>query len=69
GLKDNGLYRAALLFLELWQNLGHIQSEDEELIAQMRQFDAQLSPFDLPYVLGADTPKIWWGPLEANLNI
>ncbi|CAG8789360.1 28983_t:CDS:2, partial [Gigaspora margarita] len=69
GLKDNGFHRAALLSLELWQNLGHTRPEGEELIAQMRRFDARSSPFDLPYVSGIDTPKIWWGLLEANLGI
>ncbi|CAG8686539.1 1570_t:CDS:2, partial [Ambispora leptoticha] len=32
-LKDNGFHKAALTSLELWQNLEHIQSEDEELVA------------------------------------
>ncbi|CAG8836396.1 16741_t:CDS:2, partial [Gigaspora margarita] len=59
GLKDSRFHRAALLSLELWQNLWHTQSEGEELIAQMRRFDARLSLFDLPYISDIDTPKIW----------
>ncbi|CAG8702837.1 2605_t:CDS:2, partial [Ambispora gerdemannii] len=59
-LKDNGFYKAALTSLELWQNLGHTRSEGEELIAQLRHFEARLPPFDLPYVSSMDTPKIWW---------
>ncbi|CAG8762035.1 4584_t:CDS:2 [Gigaspora margarita] len=68
GLKDSGFHRAALLSLELWQNLGHTWSEGEELIAQMRQFDTRLLPSTLPYVLGVNTPKIWWG-LEGMSKI
>ncbi|CAG8839613.1 35366_t:CDS:2, partial [Gigaspora margarita] len=53
GLKDNGFHDAALTALELWQNLGHTRLESEELIAQMRHFEAKVPPFDLSYVLDA----------------
>ncbi|RIB08731.1 hypothetical protein C2G38_2210860, partial [Gigaspora rosea] len=58
GLKDNGFHQAALTSIELWQNLGHTKSESDELVAQMRRFEANLPPFDLPYVPNIDTPKI-----------
>ncbi|CAG8625670.1 34031_t:CDS:2, partial [Gigaspora margarita] len=58
GLKDQEFYKAALTSLELWQNLGHIRSEGEELISQLRRFEARLPPYDLPYVANMDTPKI-----------
>ncbi|CAG8548347.1 11571_t:CDS:10 [Gigaspora margarita] len=58
-LKDNRFYQAALTSIEIWQNLGHTELESNELIAQMRWFEAQLPPFNLPYVSGIDTPKIW----------
>ncbi|CAG8814056.1 14859_t:CDS:1, partial [Cetraspora pellucida] len=59
GLKDSRFRKAALTSLELRQNLGYTQLEDEELIAQMQQFEARLPLFDLPYVLGTDTSKLW----------
>ncbi|CAG8833726.1 16262_t:CDS:2, partial [Gigaspora margarita] len=64
GLKDNGFHDAALTALELWQNLGHTRLESEELIVQMRRFEAKIPPFDLSYVPGTDTPKIWWGSFK-----
>lgn len=63
-MKDSGFRQAALTSLELWQNLGHTRSESEELIAQLRCFEAQLPPFDLPYVSNIDTPKIWWSSFK-----
>ncbi|CAG8659263.1 15171_t:CDS:2 [Cetraspora pellucida] len=49
-------------------NLGHTRSEGEELIAQLRRFEARLPPFDLPYVANMDTPKIWWVSSENSLG-
>ena len=34
------------------------------MIAQLRHFEARLPPFDLPYVAGMDTPKIWWSSFK-----
>ncbi|CAG8807933.1 43140_t:CDS:2, partial [Gigaspora margarita] len=49
---------SALIAIEIWQNLGYIWSENNELVALMRRFEAKLLPFDLPYISGTDTPKI-----------
>jgi len=32
----------------------------------MRRFEARLPPFNLPYVSGIDTPKIWWGSFKSQ---
>ncbi|CAG8855715.1 21037_t:CDS:2, partial [Gigaspora margarita] len=45
-------------------NLGHTRLESEELIAQMRCFEAKVPPFDLSYVLGTDTPKICYEEVD-----
>ncbi|CAG8758209.1 9433_t:CDS:10, partial [Gigaspora margarita] len=52
-LKDNGFHQVALTSIEIWQNLGHTELESNELIAQMRQFEARLPPFNLSYVSDA----------------
>ncbi|CAG8828970.1 36865_t:CDS:2, partial [Gigaspora margarita] len=64
GLKDDGFHQAALTSIKIWQNLGHTKSESDELVAQMRRFEVRLPPFNLPYVSGIDTPKIWWGSFK-----
>ncbi|CAG8796138.1 24902_t:CDS:2 [Gigaspora margarita] len=52
-LNDNRFHMAALTAIELWQNLGHTQTEGEELVAQLRYFKAQWPLFNLPYVTDA----------------
>jgi len=32
----------------------------------MRRFEARLPPFNLPYISGIDTPKIWWGSFKSQ---
>ncbi|CAH1770403.1 14805_t:CDS:2, partial [Entrophospora sp. SA101] len=53
------LYReAALVAVKLWKNLNHSE-----------QFEAKLSPYDLPYVEEMDTPELWWGDCRTRLAI
>lgn len=60
GLKDDAFHKAALAAIEIWQSLGHTRKESEELIAQLRRFELRLAPFDLPYIPGLESPKVWW---------
>ncbi|CAG8733344.1 19770_t:CDS:2 [Cetraspora pellucida] len=36
----------------------------EELVAQLRHFEAQWLLYNLSYVAGMDTPKLWWSSFK-----
>ncbi|CAG8789868.1 35396_t:CDS:2, partial [Gigaspora margarita] len=60
---------STLTAIEIWQSLGHTQSESNELVALMRRFEAKILPFDLSYVSGKDTPKIWWRSFKKQPHL
>jgi len=58
-LQNNGFRDAALTAVQLYQDLGHSESEGRELLGQIHLYEAKRFPFDLAYTPNIDTPKLW----------
>ena len=48
--------------------MNHSEQESNELISQLRKFEAKLPPYDLPYIEKFDTPELWWGSIKTISN-
>ena len=48
--------------------MNHSEQESNELISQLRRFEAKLPPYDLPYVEKLDTPELWWSSIKIKPN-
>ena len=48
--------------------MNHSEQESNELISQLRRFETNLPPYDLPYIEKFDTPELWWGSIKTIPN-
>lgn len=48
--------------------MNHSEQESNELISQLRKFEAKSPPYDLPYIEKFDTPELWWGSIKTIPN-